>query len=169
MALCGLEPGYICGAFIAEELSGLKAVLEAASESGRSGVMTDAYSLPGFLSAYPLEYDVAPDMESYHPGEEVTLTATIENHSEWPMTAHHLPPAIQVRSKGTLGLWWQQEAGTESRVIPPHGMITMEIPWQQVDREGSAMPPGDYGVEVNWRNARGSTLGAGGDFTILWE
>ena len=169
VVLCGAEPGYICGAFLAGDLSELKAVLEAAPGSGRSMVASDAYSMPGYPYRYPLEWDVTSNEESYHPGEEVTFMVTIENHSDWPVTAHHLPPAIQVRSKGTLGLWWQQEAGTESRVIPPHETTTVEISWQQVDREGSAMPPGDYGVEVNWRNARGSTLGAGGDFTILWE
>ena len=46
-------------------------------------------------------------------GEEVGLVVTIENQSQWPMTAYPLPPAREVREEVGPGplLWWQQTPG----------------------------------------------------------
>lgn len=170
VVLCGAEPGYICGAFLAGNLAELKTAVESAHESGRSGVISDAYSLPGYPGDYPLEWSVAPDKESYRPGEEVTFTVTIVNQSDWPVTAHHLPPAIEVRTRSYPGPWWQQQPGTESRTIAAHETLTLDVPWRKVDSQGNPVPPGDYSVSVHYRTARGGQHGRGGiRFTILPE
>jgi len=168
VVLCGAEPGRICGAFLAGGLAALKAAIDSAPRSGRLVVTSDAYSLPSYSSGYPLKWSVLPDKQAYYPGEEVTFRVTIENQSDWPMTVYNLPPAIEVRSDGGPGPWWQQQPGAESRTIAPHETLTVEAPWRQVDSRGNPMPPGDYSVTVHWRTASDTQRGAGpGQFTIL--
>jgi len=169
VVLCGAEPGYICGAFLAGDIGELAEAVQAAPRSSRSMVTTDGHLLPGFPSNYPLEWDVEADKAAYRIGEAVNFVVTIRNHSDWPVTAYHLPPAVEVRTRDGYGAWWQQGPGAESLRIAPHETRTFELPWQQVDSEGYGVPPGDYDVSLYWRTARGSRHGAGGRFTILPE
>jgi uncharacterized repeat protein (TIGR01451 family) len=150
VVLCGAEPGYICGAFLVGDLSDLKAAVEAAPESGRSGVMTDAYSLPGFPS-YPLEMHVTTSSESYRPGETVTFTVTIENHSAWPIVGDHLPPGIVIQTRDRSRYWLQASRSEITNLtIPAQETVTLEFSWQPEGGSVSGLPSGEYAATLTW-------------------
>ena len=152
--LCGAEPGYICGAFLARDLSELKAAVQAAPASSRSIVLSDMHVLPGYPYRYPLGVTATTDKESYHQGEVIAFTVTIQNNSAWPISADHLPPGIVIQTKDASRYWLQgSRAEITNLTIPAHETVTLEFPWKP--EEGSALPPGEYYATLTWITACG--------------
>ena len=156
VVLCGLEPGYICGAFLAGDLSELAEARQSAPKSSRSMVTTDGHLLPGFPFRYPLTWDVEADKETYRPGEAVTFVVTIENHSDWPIETHYLPPGISIRPKDGSRYWVRASmAEVKSITVPAGETVALEFPWN-ADGSGNALPQGGYYGTVSWATLGGS-------------
>jgi hypothetical protein len=170
VVLCGLEPGYICGAFLSGDLSELTEAAQAAPRSSRSMVTTDGHLLPGFPFNYPLEVHAATDKESYRSGEPVTFVVTVENHSAWPIETHYLPPGISIHTRNSSRYWVRaSEVEVKSITVPAGETATLEFPWSMEDSV-NALPSGGYYGTVTWATLGGSRRELPSvEFTVLAE
>jgi hypothetical protein len=170
MVLCGAQPGRVGAAFLAEDLTELKTAVASAPVLGRSTVDFDP--LPGYPDDYHLTWRLSPNKDTYHTGEEVEFTVTIKNQTQWPISAHPVPPALEVRQVGGPGPvpWWQHLPEDANQVIPAQQEMTLVIPWPQVDHNGNPVPPGEYGVSALYNTASGPwAVHNAGRFTIREE
>ena len=157
LVFCGTDDGnHLGSAFASRGLSSFEELMERApSSSPHSMVAAERLLRPGYSVddyQYPYEWELKTDKAAYVQDELVTLTFTVTNTSDWPVTLSYMPP--------TVTIWSIQEArdvavrryGDGHRVLQPGETASFTMAWDQVHFEGGRATPGHYVAHVHLAN-----------------
>ena len=101
LVLCGTDDGnHLGAAFATDDLSSFETLMEGTpSSSPHSMVATERLRPSGYSSddyQYPYEWELKTDKAAYVQDELVTLTFTVTNISDWPVTLDYMPPTVTI-------------------------------------------------------------------------
>ena len=149
LILCGTdEGGHLGAAFAAHGLDSFEEFMEGApSSSPHSMVATDRLRPSGYSShnyQYPYEWELKTDKATYVEDELVTLTFTVTNISDWPVTPSYMPPRVTIRSDQDSRYVAVLHYGDEHRALQPHETASFTMTWDQMHFGGGRATPGRY-------------------------
>ena len=177
LVLCGTEDGnHLGAAFATHGLDSFEALMEGVpSSSPRSMVAAARLHAPeygydrdyGYSSddyQYPYEWELKTDKSAYIQDELVTLTFTVTNTSDWPVTLEYVPPTVTIFSLQEARDVAVLPYGYGHRVLQPHETASFTMTWDQMHFEGNRATPGHYAAHVhlanlanNWELTQGPT------------
>ena len=139
----------------------------APSSSPHSMVAAERLLPPGYSSddyQYPYEWALKTDKSAYVQDEPVTLTFTITNTSDWPVTLDYMPPTVTIGSIQEARDVAVLRYGDGHRVLQPGEAASFTMTWDQVHFEGGRAAPGHYVAHVHlaslvnsWKLSSGPT------------
>ena len=89
---------------------------------------------------------------AYAQDELVTLTFTITNTSDWPVTWDYMPPTVTIYSIQEVRDVAVLRYGDGHRVLQPGETSSFTMTWDQVHFEGGRATPGRYVAKVHLAN-----------------
>ena len=89
---------------------------------------------------------------TYVEDELVTLTLTLTNTSDWPVTLKYVPPRVVIHSLLEHRDVAVLRYGDERRVLQPDETASFTMTWDQVHFEGGRAAPGHYVAHVHLAN-----------------
>ena len=165
LVLCGTDGGsHVGAAFATHGLSSFEELMEGAPYSSpHSMVAAEWLHAPdygydrdyGYSSddyQYPFEWELKTDKSAYAQDELVTLTFTITNTSDWPVTLSYMPPRVAIRSLQEARYVAVRPYGDGHRVLQPHETASFTMTWDQMHFEGGRATPGEYAAHVHLAN-----------------
>ncbi len=157
LVLCGTEDGsHLGAAFATHGLSSFEALMEGAPSSSPHSMVAAERLLPRGYSSddyqYPYKWELKTDKSAYAQDELVTLTFTITNISDWPVTLDYLPPRVVIHSLLEHRDVAVLPYGDGHRVLKPHETASFTMIWDQVHFEGGRATPGEYAAHVHLAN-----------------
>ena len=157
LVLCGTEDGsHLGAAFATHGLSSFEALMEGAPSSSPHSMVAAERLLPRGYSSddyqYPYKRELKTDKAAYVKDELVTLTFTITNISDWPVTLDYLPPRVVIHSLLEHRDVAVLPYGDGHRVLKPHETASFTMTWDQVHFEGGRATPGEYAAHVHLAN-----------------
>ena len=157
LVLCGTDEGdHLGAAFATHGLSSFEALMEGAPSSLPHSMVAAERLLPRGYSTddyqYPYEWELKTDKSAYAQDELVTLTFTITNISDWPVTLDYLPPRVVIHSLLEHRDVAVLPYGDGHRVLKPHETASFTMIWDQVHFEGGRATPGEYAAHVHLAN-----------------
>ena len=177
LVLCGTEDGnHLGAAFATHGLDSFEALMEGVpSSSPHSMVAAARLHAPeygydrdyGYSSddyQYPYEWELKTDKSAHIQDELVTLTFTVTNTSDWPVTLEYVPPTVTIFSLQEARDVAVLPYGYGHRVLQPHETASFTMTWDQMHFKGSRATPGHYAAHVhlanlanNWELTQGPT------------
>ena len=167
LVLCGTDDGNHLGtAFATDDLSSFETLMEGApSSSPHSMVAAERLRPAGYSSddyQYPYAWEMKTDKAAYVQDELVTLTFTVTNISDWPVTLDYMPPTVTIRSIQEARDVAVLRYGDGHRVLKSGETASFTMTWDQVHFEGGRATPGHYVAHVHLANlADNRWLGSG--------
>ena len=110
---------------------------------------------PGYSSddyQYPYEWELKTDKAAYVQDELVTLTFTVTNISDWPVTLNYMSPTVTIRSIQEARDVAVLRYGDGHRVLQPGETASFTMTWNQVHFEGGLATSGHYVAHVHLAN-----------------
>ena len=118
---------------------------------------------------YPYKWELKTDKPAYIQDEMVTLTFTVTNTSDWPVTLEYVPPTVTIFSLQEARDVDVLPYGYGHRVLQPHQTASFTMTWDQMHFEGGRATPGHYAADVHlanlansWELTQGPTRGGPG-------
>ena len=167
LVLCGTDDGnHLGAAFATDDLSSFETLMEGApSSSPHSMVAAERLRPSGYSSddyQYPYAWEMKTDKAAYVQDELVTLTFTVTNISDWPVTLDYMPPTVTIRSIQEARDVAVLRYGDGHRVLKSGETASFTMTWDQVHFEGGRATPGHYVAHVHLANlADNRWLGSG--------
>ena len=157
LVLCGTDDGsHVGAAFVTHGLSSFEAIMEGAPSSSPHSMVAAERLLPRGYSSddyqYPYEWELKTDKATYVEDELVTLTLTLTNTSDWPVTLKYVPPRVVIHSLLEHRDVAVLRYGDERRVLQPDETASFTMTWDQVHFEGGRAAPGHYVAHVHLAN-----------------
>ena len=157
LILCGTDGGsHVGAAFATHGLDSFEALMEEVpSSSPHSMVAAERLRPSGYSSdhyQYPYEWELKTDKSAYAQDELVTLTFTITNTSDWPVTLDYMPPTVTIYSIQEVRDVAVLRYGDGHRVLQPGETSSFTMTWDQVHFEGGRATPGRYVAKVHLAN-----------------
>ena len=157
LVLCGTDDGdHLSAAFATHGLSSFEELMEEApSSSPHSMVAAERLLPPGYSSddyQYPYEWELKTDKAAYVQDELVTLTFTVTNISDWPVTLNYMSPTVTIRSIQEARDVAVLRYGDGHRVLQPGETASFTMTWNQVHFEGGLATSGHYVAHVHLAN-----------------
>ena len=157
LILCGSEDGnHLGAAFAARDLGSFEALMEGAPSSSPHSMVAAERLLPSGYSSddyqYPYEWELKTDKAAYVQDELVTLTFTVTNISDWPVTLDYMPPTVTIGSIQEARDVAVLRYGDGHRVLQPGEAASFTMTWDQVHFEGGRAAPGHYVAHVHLAN-----------------
>ena len=157
LVLCATDDGnHLGAAFATHGLSSFEELMEGApSRSPHSMVAAERLRPPGYSSddyQYPYEWEMKTDKAAYVQDELVTLTFTVTNISDWPVTLDYMPPTVTIRSIQEARNVAVLRYGDGHRVLKSGETASFTMTWDQVHFEGGRATPGHYVAHVHLAN-----------------
>ena len=167
LVLRGTDDGnHLGAAFATDDLSSFETLMEGApSSSPHSMVAAERLRPSGYSSddyQYPYAWEMKTDKAAYVQDELVTLTFTVTNISDWPVTLDYMPPTVTIRSIQEARDVAVLRYGDGHRVLKSGETASFTMTWDQVHFEGGRATPGHYVAHVHLANlADNRWLGSG--------
>ena len=157
LVLCGTDDGNDLGAaFATDGLDSFEALMEGApSISLHSMVAAERLRPPGYSRddyQYPYEWELKTDKPAYSQDELVTLTFTVTNISDWPVTLNFVPPTVAIVSIQEARDVAVLRYGDGHRVLQPDDTASFTMTWDQMHFEGGRAAPGEYVAKARLAN-----------------
>ena len=154
LILCGTDGGSNVGAaFATHGWGSFEALMEEVpSSSPHSMVAAEGLRPSGYSSdhyQYPYEWELKTDKSAYAQDEMVTLTFTITNTSDWPVTLDYMPPTVTIYSIQEVRDVAVLRYGDGHGVLQPGETSSFTMTWDQVHFEGGRATPGRYVAKVH--------------------
>ena len=157
LVLCGTDDGnHLGAAFATHGLSSFEALMEGAPSSSPHSMVAAERILPSGYSShnyqYPYQWELKTDKSAYVKDELVTLTFTVTNISDWPVTLDYMPPTVTIRSIQEARYVAVLRYGDGHRALQPGETASFTMTWDQVHFEGGRATPGEYAAHVHLAN-----------------
>ena len=157
LVLCGTDDGdHLSAAFATHGLNSFEELMEGApSSSPHSMVAAESLLPPGYSSddyQYPYEWELKTDKAAYVQDELVTLTFTVTNISDWPVTLNYMSPTVTIRSIQEARDVAVLRYGNGHRALQPGETASFTMTWNQMHFEGGRATSGHYVAHVHLAN-----------------
>ena len=162
LILCGTDDGnHLGAAFATNGLRSFEALMEGVPSSSPHSMVAATRLLPSGYSSddyqYPYEWELKTDKSAYVQDEMVTLTFTVTNISDWPVTLDYVPPRVTFYSEQEHRVVAVLRYGDGRRVLRPDETASFTMIWDQMHFEGGRAAAGRYiarvqlaNLETNW-------------------
>ena len=170
LVLCGTDDGnHLGAAFATNGLRSFEVLLEGVPSSSPHSMVAAApllapeygYSIDDYQ--YPYEWELKTNKSVYVEDELVSLTFTVTNTSNWPVTLDYVPPRVTIRSDQDSRYVAVLPYGYGHRVLQPRETASFTMTWDQMHFGGGRATPGRYFAKAHLASLsdRRGLLGAG--------
>ena len=158
LVLCGTDDGnHLGAAFATNGLRSFEALMEEVPSSSPHSMVTAVRLRPPEYGSshnyqYPYQWELKTDKSAYVKDGLVTLTFTVTNTSDWPVTLNYVPPRVVIHSLLEHRDVAVLRHGDERRVLQPDETASFTMTWDQMHFEGGRATPGHYVAHVHLAN-----------------